>query len=224
MPAAPRVLVVEDDPTLRGVLAAVLRAEGYEVAAEGDAAGGIRAATAAAPDLVILDVRLGTGPDGLTVVRRLRADSPVPVLLLSAADRAEDVRAGFDAGADFYVTKPFAVEALIVQVEELLRRAGRPRSSTRQVGDLEVDESAHEVRRAGVSLELTSTEFGLLCALIRRPGRVLTKSQLLVEVWGYEDYNRNVVEKHVSALRRKLEAHGSRMIHTVRGTGYVVRP
>jgi len=219
-----RVLVVEDDPTLRGVLVAVLRAEGYAVESAGDAAGAVKQLASLGADLLIVDVRLGPGPDGLSVARALRSESSVPILLLSAADAGEDVRAGFDAGADFYVTKPFSVEALLVQVEELLLRAGKPGSGQRHVGDLEVDEASHAVRRGGVTMELTPTEFELLVALIRRPGRVLTKSQLLIEVWGYEDYNRNVVEKHVSSLRRKLEALGPRLIHTVRSTGYVLRP
>jgi DNA-binding response OmpR family regulator len=221
MPA--RMLVVEDDPIVRDLLVTVLRTEGYEAVAAPDASSAIKQAKTFRPDLALIDVRLGTGPDGFSVARRLREDADPALLFLTSADEAEDIRAGFAAGADLYVTKPFSVDTLLVQVEAVLARAGKSREAHWEVGDVVVDEAARAVTRSGRALELTPIEFELLCHLVRRPGRVVTKSQLLSELWGYRDYNPNVVERHLSALRRKLEANGPRLIHTVHGAGYVLR-
>jgi DNA-binding response OmpR family regulator len=215
--------VVEDEQVVRDLLVAVLRAEGYEVAASSEGNDALKQAKSFAPDLAVVDVRLGAGPDGFTVARRLREQTDVALLFLTGADEPDELRAGFEAGADLYVTKPFSVDALLVQVEAVLARNGKSRGGKWEVGDLVVDESSRVVTRAGHGLDLTHVEFELLCRLVRRPGRVLTTSQLLSDLWGYKGYSRNVVERHVSALRRKLEEHGPRLIHTVRSSGYVLR-
>src|SRR5436305_1427608 len=221
MPA--KVLVVEDEPIVRDLLVAVMRTEGYEVVPAGDASAALKQAKSFRPHLALIDVRLGNGPDGFTVARRLREEADVALLFLTSADEAEDLRAGFAAGADLYVTKPFSVDTLLVQIEAVLARAGKARDAHWEAGDLVVDEAARAVSRSGKPIDLTPVEFELLCRLVRRPGRVLTKTQLLSELWGYRDYNPNVVERHMSALRRKLEANGPRLVHTVHGAGYVFR-
>lgn len=221
MPA--KVLVVEDEPIVRDLLVTVLRTEGYEVVPAADAGGALREARSFGPHLALVDVRLGSGPDGFSVARRLREEGDVALLFLTGADEPEDIRAGFAAGADLYVTKPFSVDTLLVQVEAVLARAGKSRDAHWEAADVVVDEAARAVTRAGRAIDLTPVEFELLCRLVRRPGRVVTKSQLLAELWGYRDYNPNVVERHMSALRRKLEANGPRLVHTVHGAGYVFR-
>ncbi len=182
-----------------------------------------RVATSFRPDLAILDVNLSFGPDGLAAARRLRAVSEIAILFLSDADSIEDRLAGFEAGGDDYMVKPFFMAELLARTRVLLKRAGRLSSAVHQLGDLVIDDGAHTVIRADTVLELTRTEYELLLALGRRPGRVLTKAQLLRQVWGFDAYDVNLVEVHLSALRRKLEAHGPRLVHTVRGVGYVLR-
>jgi DNA-binding response OmpR family regulator len=218
------VLVVEDDDAVREAVAAALRGAGYEVRDEVDGLGIDRAVHAFRPDLAILDVRLATGPSGLSIARRLRRDADIPIVFLTAADSVQDLLAGFDAGADDYLSKPFAVAELLARVKALLRRSGALSSASWQVGDLVVDEEAWTAVRGDRTLELTRTEFDLLVALGAKPGRVLSKTQLLSTVWGMEVYDPNLVEVHVSSLRRKLEAEGQpRLVHTVRGAGYVLR-
>ena len=220
---APRIVVVEDDDSLRHALEVTLREEGYEVAALAN--GDVVDATfdAFRPDLAILDIRLPGPMSGLEIARAWRGRSDLPILFVTAADSVEDRVAGFDAGGDDYLTKPFAMPELLARVHALLRRAGRLSSSVRQLGDIVMDEGARTVHRNGKAIELTRREFDLLATLARRPGQVFSKDRLLVLVWGYEHYDRNVVEVHVSALRRKLEVHGPRAVHTVRGIGYVLR-
>ena len=222
--APPRLLVVEDDAAVRDALVASLRAEGYDVLARPDGTDLERQVREYRPDLVVLDVRLPEGPDGFALGRRLRADGDVPLVYLTAADDLDDRLTGFAAGADDYLTKPFSVAELLVRIRALLRRAGRLGSDTWHVADLVVDEAGRVVRRDGHEIELTRTEFDLLAALGQRRGRAVSKEHLLASVWQFDSYDPNLVEVHVSALRRKLEAHGPRLVHTVRGVGYVLRP
>jgi len=223
VPQRPRVLVVEDDAPIRTALDVALRSEGYEVRAEPDGTALTEVVEVFRPDLAVLDVRLPTGPDGYAMAKLLRCSSDLPVLFLTAADAVEDRLAGFDAGADDYLIKPFSMAELLARTQALLRRAGRLSSSTWQLGDLVVDDGARSVARDGVLLELTRTEYDLLAALVRHVGKVLSKTQLLTAVWGFDAYDTNLVEVHMSALRRKLEAAGPRCIQTVRGAGYVLR-
>jgi two-component system, OmpR family, response regulator len=221
--AAPRILVVEDDPALRDSLAVALRAEDYEVETAADGTAGLASLDAFRPDLAVLDVRLPAGPDGLALARELRARGDAPVLFLSALGDLQDRLAGFEAGGDDYLTKPFSTSELLVRIQALLRRSGRLEARAWQVADLVVDEAARTVTRDGTEVELTRTEFDLLAALGRNVGTVVSKARLLAMVWGFETYDENLVEVHISALRRKLEAAGPRLVHTVRGVGYVLR-
>jgi two-component system, OmpR family, response regulator len=221
--AAPRILVVEDDPALRDSLAVALRGEDYEVETAADGTTGLACLDAFRPDLAVLDVRLPAGPDGLALARELRARGDAPVLFLSALGDLQDRLAGFEAGGDDYLTKPFSTSELLVRIQALLRRAGRLEARAWQVADLVVDEAARTVTRDGTVVDLTRTEFDLLAALGRNVGTVVSKSRLLALVWGFETYDENLVEVHISALRRKLEAAGPRLVHTVRGVGYVLR-
>ena len=222
----PRILVVEDDDTVRDTVRIALESQGYEVRTDPHGVDVEATTRNFRPDLAVLDVRLPVGPSGLSIARMLReAGSDIPLIFLTAADEVADRLAGFNAGADDYLTKPFAVAELLARVRALLRRSGRLSSSAWQVDDLVVDEDARSASRDGQELDLTRTEFDLLLALGGRPGRVLSKTQLLTAVWGFDAYDPNLVEVHVSALRRKLEQDGrSRLVHTVRGVGYVLRP
>jgi two-component system, OmpR family, response regulator len=217
---APRVLLVEDDTALREAVAAALCAAGYTVLDLPDGTQAPHRAESFRPDLAVLDVRLPVGPSGLSLARRLRQEGDMPVLLLTAADSESDRLAGFDAGADDYVVKPFSMAELLARVRALLRRSGRITSETWQVGDLVVDEGSRSAHRGDAPIDLTRTEFDLLLVLGRHAGRVVSKAQLLTAVWGFDAMDANIVEVHVSALRKKLEAHGPRLIHTMRGAGY----
>jgi len=220
---APRVLSVEDDPSLRDALESALSSQGYLVASAANGCQLRDLATTFRPDIAVLDVILYEGPSGLSIARMLREWDDLPILFLSAADSPSDRLAGFDAGGDDYLTKPFVMDELFARVRALLKRSGRLTSATWQVGDLVIDEGARTAIRAGIPLALTRTEFDLLVALGRHPGQVLSKQQLLASVWGYEAYEDNVVEVRVSGLRRKLEEHGPRILYTVRGSGYQMR-
>jgi DNA-binding response OmpR family regulator len=222
-PIGARVLIVEDDPALSTSLDIAMRGCGYSVAVESNAEAALKQAAAFRPDLALLDVRLPNGTEGLELGRRLRASSEMPLMFLTGADTTDDLLAGFDAGADDYLAKPFSMAELLVRIDALLRRSGRQPSTVYRVGDLVIDEPAHEVVRASERIALTPLEFQILTVFARAPGRVIGKRQLLAEVWDFEGYDENVVEVHVSALRRKLEVRGPRLIHTVRGVGYVLR-
>jgi two-component system, OmpR family, response regulator len=222
----PRVLVVDDEPSIVDAVATSLRYEGFTV---DEARTGRRALAQAQedpPDLVILDVML-PDLDGLEVTRRLRADGiRVPILFLTARDSLQDKLAGLTVGGDDYVTKPFALAEIIARVHAILRRTGYESDDdgVLRFADLELDESAHEVRRGGNDIQLTATEFNLLRYFLLNPRRVLSKSQILDHVWHYDfGGDGNVVETYVSYLRKKLERHGPPLIHTIRLVGYTLR-
>jgi DNA-binding response OmpR family regulator len=217
------VLLVEDDPFTREVLAAALAGAGYDVHAEPDGSRVERIAMTFCPDIALIDMHLGDSVNGITVARRLRAAKEVPFLFLTAATGIDDVLGAFQAGGDDYVVKPFVMAELLARMRAVLRRFGRTGRTVLQVSDLLVDIEAHMAVRGGETLDLTHREFSLLAMLARHPGIVLSKLQLLTEVWGFEHYDLNVVEVHISALRRKLEERGPRLIHTVRAVGYVLR-
>lgn len=218
-----RILVVEDERPVRISLEYALRGEGYEVRACPDALNIAEEIEQFRPDLAILDVRLGIGPDGYTSARLLRGKTDIPVIMVTAADSIAERLEGFEAGADDYLIKPFSIAELLARIQALLRRSGRITSSVRQIDDVIIDDGARTVVRSGHVLELTRTEFDLLSAMVRHPGHVLSKVQLLTQVWGFDAYDVNLVEVHMSSLRKKLEAHGPRLLHTVRGVGYVLR-
>jgi DNA-binding response OmpR family regulator len=215
------VVLVEDEEPVRDAVERALRREGIAVIGFADYPDPVKV-LAAAPDLAVLDVLLPTG-DGFELARQLRAARDLPIVFLTARDTVEDRLDGFELGADDYLVKPFALEELLARVRAVLRRTGRLGAAI-EVGDVDVDEQAAMASRAGSPLELTPTELRLLAYLVRQRGLVLSKHQLLTQVWGYDAYDPNVVEVHVSALRRKLEAHGPRILHTVRGLGYRLDP
>ena len=212
-----RVVVVEDEGLVSDAIAAALRAEGLSPVVFDDDVGADRV-LAEAPDLLVVDVILPHG-DGFDLVRKVLARRDVPVIFVTARDGVRDRLEGFSVGADDYLPKPFALEELLARVRVVLRRRGRLEGALR-VGDLAVDEASGDARRGGAELGLTPTELRLLAFFVRHRGLVLSKPQLLTQVWGYDAYDPNVVEVHVSALRRKLEQAGPRVIHTVHGLGY----
>jgi two-component system response regulator MprA len=221
-----RLLVVDDDPSVREALALVLDLHGFDVATAADGREAIRTLSLAPPDAVILDV-LMPGLDGLEVCRRMRATGDrTPVLMLTARTEVSERVAGLQAGADDYLAKPFAREELIARLHALLRRTGwEGDERTLRFEDLELDPLAHETRRDGRLLELTRTEFLLLELLLRHPRQVLTRATIFDHVWGYDfGPSSNSLEVYIGYLRRKTEAEGeARLVHTVRGVGYVLR-
>jgi two-component system OmpR family response regulator len=223
-----RVLVVDDEINIAELVSMALRYEGWEVRAAHTGSKAVAAAKDLKPDAVVLDMMLPDF-DGLEVLRRMRATQPdLPVVFLTARDAVEDRIAGLTAGGDDYVTKPFSLEELVARLRALMRRAGAQQavtSSVLTVGDLELDEDSHEVRRGGVDITLTATEFELLRFLMRNPRRVLSKAQILDRVWNYDFGGQaNVVELYISYLRKKIDAGREPMIHTMRGAGYVLKP
>ncbi len=223
---AERLLVVDDEATVRELLAATLRFAGFRVTSAATAGEAVASATADPPDLVLLDVML-PDRDGFEVVRRLRSGGVrVPVLYLTARDSADDRITGLTLGGDGYITKPFSLEEVIARVTAVLRRT-RPGSESEQLtcGDLSLDVESHVVRRGARIVELSPTEFRLLHYLLRNSGRVLSKAQILDQVWSQDfDGDVGVVESYISYLRRKVDADAPRLIHTVRGIGYMIRP
>jgi two-component system response regulator MprA len=225
-----KILVVDDERAVRDSLRRALELEGYEIQLAGDGSEALAALEEeeSQPDAVILDV-LMPGLDGLEVCRRVRAaGNHVPVLMLTARDEVENRVAGLDAGADDYVTKPFALEELLARVRALLRRTttdgdGDPELLT--FGNLQLDLGTRDVRRNGRQIELTRTEFALLELFLRNPRQVLTRSIIFERVWGYDfGFASNSLDVYIGYLRRKTEAGGEpRLIHTVRGVGYALR-
>jgi two-component system, OmpR family, response regulator MprA len=220
----PRVLVVEDDEEIAQVLQRSLRLDGYEVRLAGDGDAALEAAATYHPDLVILDLGLPR-LDGMEVARRLRAADDVPILMLTARDALESRVEGLDAGADDYLVKPFERQELLARLRALLRRRPPRGSASVVVADLALNPDTHEVRRGDRPVELTQREFELLEYLMRNERIVVPRQRLLEEVWGYDPFaTTNTIEVFVSNLRRKLEAGGEpRLLHTIRGAGYVLR-
>jgi len=218
---SPRVVLVEDEEPVREAVARALERDGVAVTRFADYPD-LDLVLAAAPDLAVLDVMLPSG-DGFELARKLRAARDMPIVFLTARDAVDNRLEGFRLGADDYLIKPFALEELLARVRAVLRRVGRLGAAI-EAGDVVIDEQAGTAARAGSPLELTPTELRLLAYFVRQRGLVLSKHQLLTQVWGYGAYDPNVVEVHVSALRRKLEAHGPRILHTVRGLGYRLDP
>jgi two-component system, OmpR family, response regulator MprA len=221
-----KILVVDDERAVRESLRRALELEGYEIelAADGNEAL-YRLESSDEPELMILDV-LMPGVDGLEVCRRLRATgSKLPVLMLTARTEVEDRVAGLDAGADDYVTKPFALEELLARVRALLRRTSDETGEVARFADLELDPGTREVRRGGRPIELTRTEFSLLELFMRNPRQVLTRSVIFERVWGYDfGFASNSLDVYIGYLRRKTEAGDEpRLIQTVRGVGYALR-
>jgi two-component system response regulator MprA len=221
-----RVLVVDDEPSVREVLTRILKVEGFDVAVAVDGHEAVRAQAGERADAVVLDV-LMPGLDGLEVCRRLRQGGDrTPVLMLTARVGVGDRVAGLEAGADDYLPKPFALEELLARLRALLRRSGWNADRERlRFGDLELDPVSHDVTRGGRHIELTRTEFLLLELFLHHPRQVLTREQIYERVWGY-DFGpaSNSLEVYVGYLRRKTEAAGEpRLLHTVRGFGYVLR-
>lgn len=218
--------MVEDEPNIVDVITMALRYQGFEVESAGTGAEAISAVSRFRPHLILLDVML---PDmeGFDVAERLGAQrARVPIIFLTARDETQDKVRGLTVGGDDYVTKPFSLEELVARVRALLRRSGAAEAESGQLvfADLELDEDTREVARAGAMIELTATEYRLLRYLLLNPRRVLTRAQLLDHVWEYDfGGDARVLETYVSYLRKKLDAHGPSLIHTVRGVGYALR-
>ncbi|TMR02713.1 response regulator transcription factor [Actinomadura soli] len=221
-----KILVVDDEAYLADLVATALRYEGFETAVAGSGAEALASIPRFGPDLIVLDVMLPDG-SGLDACARLRRDGcQAPVVFLTARDATEDKVKGLTVGGDDYVTKPFSLEELIARIRAVLRRtrpAGRDRARL-SFADLELDEDTYEVRRGGVLVDLTPTEFKLLRYLLLNSGRVLTKRQILDHVWQYDfGGGDGVVQTYVSYLRRKLDDRDPRLIHTVPRVGYILR-
>jgi DNA-binding response OmpR family regulator len=218
------IVVVEDEQSIAGSLAARLRAEGFRVEVAHDGPGGVALCRNVRPDVVVLDVML-PGFDGLEVCRRVQALRPVPVLMLTARDAEADVLVGLGVGADDYVTKPFSPKELVARIRAVLRRSSGSRADADvvRVGDVELDVARMVVTVAGRRVDLTATEFELVLTMARQPGRVFTRSQLLDAVHGvaFESYER-AIDAHVKNIRRKIEPGSSspRYVQTVYGVGY----
>jgi two-component system OmpR family response regulator len=221
-----RLLVVDDEPNIVELLSASLRFAGFEVET---AAGGLEAVDKARtfrPDLLVLDVMM-PGLDGFGVVRRLRQDGVrTPVVFLTAKDGTEDKVTGLTLGGDDYVTKPFSLEEVVARIRAVLRRVSTSPAAAKQLSfaDIELDEDTHEVWKNGELVPLSPTEFKLLRYFMQNTGRVLSKAQILDHVWNYDfGGDANVVESYVSYLRRKVDTTEPRLLHTLRGVGYVMR-
>ncbi len=219
--------MVDDEPNIVELLAASLRFAGFEVQTATSGTQALRQVSAIDPDLVIMDVMM-PGLDGFEAVRRMRQDGhQAPVLFLTARDAVEDRVKGLTLGADDYVTKPFSLEEVLARIRAVLRRSGlaAEHQTERLVfADIELDDDAHEVFKGGVPVELSPTEFQLLRFLMANSGRVMSKAQILDHVWHYDfGGEATVVESYISYLRRKIDTTHPRLLHTVRGVGYVLR-
>jgi two-component system, OmpR family, response regulator len=220
-----KVLVVDDEPSIRELVSTVLRYEGFDIATAASGNEALREVERFRPDLVVLDVML---PDlsGFDVQRRLvESGRRLPVIFLTARDAVEDRVRGLTIGGDDYLTKPFSLEELVARVRAVLRRSHETKSGHLILDDLVLDEETYEVHRGDDLIDLTPTEFKLLRYLMRNPRRVLSKAQILDHVWEYDfGGDGNIVETYVSYLRRKIDAGRAPLIHTVRGVGYTMKP
>lgn len=226
VPAA-RVLVVDDEANIVELLSVSLKFQGFEVNSASNGAAALDVAREMRPDALILDVMM-PGMDGFGLLRRLRADGiDAPALFLTARDSLQDKIAGLTLGGDDYVTKPFSLEEVVARLRVILRRAGRidqPRASRLTFADIEIDEDTHEAWKAGKPVSLSPTEFTLLRYFMVNAGTVLSKPKILDHVWRYDfGGDVNVVESYVSYLRRKIDTGDRRLLHTLRGVGYVLR-
>ena len=221
-----RVLVVDDEDNVTHLVSSALRFDGFETVTADSGTAALSKVAESDPDLIVLDVMM-PGLDGLGVLQNLRAaGSQVPVIFLTARDTANDRIGGLRAGADDYVVKPFSVEELLARVHAVLRRSAPEdaREGVLHVADLELDENSHEVTRAGQEIHLTATEFELLRYLMRNERVVLSKAQILDRVWKYDfQGHSNIVELYIGYLRRKVDMVDPKLIHTVRGAGYVIK-
>jgi two-component system, OmpR family, response regulator MprA len=222
--ASGRVLVVEDDEEIADVVRRALRQEGHQVRTAGDGVEALSVADEFVPDLVVLDLGLPR-LDGVEVTERLRAESDVPILILTARAETEDRVGGLDSGADDYLVKPFELSELLARTRALMRRRPPRGSASLTVGDLKLNPDTREVRRGDREIELTNREFELLEYLMRNQRLVVSRERLLEEVWGYDPLSMtNTIDVFISNLRRKLEEGGeARILHTKRGAGYVVK-
>jgi two-component system, OmpR family, response regulator MprA len=217
------ILVVDDDPKILSVLGRGLRFEGYNVQLAADGPEALRSARVEPPDLVVLDIML-PGMDGLEVCRRLRRGINVPILMLTARDAVLDRIAGLDSGADDYLIKPFDFDELLARIRALLRRSLSAGEAVLMFADLRLDTRTREAYRSSRRIELTTREYELLLLFLRHPRQVLTREQILDNVWGDAGVDSNAIEVHIARLRDKLEAAGEeRLIQTVRGAGYALR-
>ena len=224
--AAPgRILIVEDEPAIRDIVATALRYQGHKVTEAQHGRTGLELACESDYDLIVLDVML-PGLDGFEICRQMRDRNKfAPVLFLTARDQPEDRIKGFVTGGDDYLTKPFSVDELVLRVAAILRRTGHEApSDLMTIGDLTLDPAGQEVRLGGTLIELSPTEFRLLHYLMTNQGVVVSKAQILVNVWDYDfDGSENVVELYIGYLRRKLNHDTAPLVHTKRGAGYVMR-
>ncbi|MGE9808864.1 MULTISPECIES: MtrAB system response regulator MtrA [unclassified Janibacter] len=221
-----RVLIVDDDQSLAEMLGIVLRNEGLDVVHVADGNAALGAFRESRPDVVLLDVML-PGIDGMEVCRRIRAESGVPIVMLTARTDTVDIVVGLESGADDYVVKPFKPQELIARVRARLRRGDDPEPERLTIGDLEIDVAGHSVKRDGASLSLTPLEFDLLVALARKPQQVFSRETLLEQVWGYRHAgDTRLVNVHVQRLRSKIEhdPENPQIVVTVRGVGYKAGP
>jgi DNA-binding response OmpR family regulator len=221
--AGRRIAVIEDEASIAAAIATRLRSEGYEVEIAGDGPGGVELCERFRPDLVVLDLML-PGLDGIEVCKQIQRERPLPVLMLTARDSETDLLVGLAVGADDYMTKPFSARELVARIHALLRRADRPAAGDAdrsvRIGVIELDAVSRRVRREGELVHLTPIEFDLLQYLASRPGRVASREELLVNVWGYEvPSGARTVDSHIRSIRRKL---GADVVRTVHGVGYAV--
>jgi two-component system response regulator MtrA len=225
-PTRGRVLVVDDDTSLAEMLGIVLRNEGFEAQLVDSGDKAVAAFRSFRPDLVLLDLML-PGKDGVDVCREIRAESGVPIIMLTAKSDTVDVVVGLESGADDYVVKPFKPKELLARIKARLRRFDEPPPETLQLGDLAIDVAGHTVKRDGALIALTPLEFDLLVCLARRPWQVFTREMLLEQVWGYRhSADTRLVNVHVQRLRSKIEVdpENPEVVLTVRGVGYKAGP